>query len=428
MSTTNVPSGRTGDGAGGADEATAGGPGRAAVRAVRRGLTTEELRRHNLSAVLDRVHLAGPISRSALAQQTGLNRSTIRDLLAELDALGLVVEETGTTDGGPGRPSAVARARPGGAVVLAVELEVDFTAVAAIGLGGHSFGRIRTANPHRGAEPERIVALVAELADELAGSLPSDHNLIGVGGAAAGLVRRQDGHLSVSPNRGWSDAPLGEMLANALGVRRVRVANEADVGALAEYRRGAARSSRHVIYVSGEVGLGLGIINDGEPLMGVAGFAGEAGHTMINPAGRQCRCGSVGCWETEVGEEALARRAGVPWGEVRQDVIDELLRRAHAGDPRTFEAFRETGRWLGYGVGNLVNTFNPDLIVFGGFYYPLFPFLSQPIVESAARVALAAPWALCRICPSELGLDARLVGAAELVFADVIADPSIVRA
>ncbi|MDY7100012.1 MAG: ROK family transcriptional regulator [Actinomycetota bacterium] len=423
MSTTNTSEGK----GGGASAETVGGvAGAAPGRAARRGLTTEELRRHNLSAVLDRVHLAGPISRSELARLTGLNRSTIRDLLVELESLGLVVEDMGTADG-PGRPSAVARPRPSGAVALAVELEVDFTAVAAIGLGGHVFGRRRTANPHGDDGPERIVGLVAELAAELMGSLPPDHNLVGVGGAAAGLVRREDGHLSVSPNRGWRDAPLGELLASALGIGRVRVANEADVGALAELRRGAARSSRHVIYVSGEVGLGLGIITDGEPLMGVSGFAGEAGHTMINPGGRECRCGSVGCWETEVGEEALARRAGVPSGEVRQDVIDELLRRAHAGDPRTFEAFRETGRWLGYGVGNLVNTFNPDLIVFGGFYYPLFPFLSQPILESAAMVALASPWASCRICPSELGLGARLIGAAELVFADVIADPTTVR-
>ena len=165
----------------------------------------------------------------------------------------------------------------------------------------------------------------------------------------------------------------------------MRVANEADVSALGEYRRGVARQARHVIYMSGEIGLGLGVIHDGSRCSGLAGYAGEAGHTVINPDGRQCRCGATGCWETEVGEEAFARRAGIPWGGVRQELIDELLRRAHAGDPHVFETFREVGRWLGIGVGNLINIFNPELIVFGGFYYSLYPFLEQPVIEAAQR-------------------------------------------
>jgi predicted NBD/HSP70 family sugar kinase len=145
---------------------------------------------------------------------------------------------------------------------------------------------------------------------------------------------------------------------------------------------------------------------------------------VINPQGLKCRCGSIGCWETEVSEEALARRAGLPLGDVRQDLIDELLRKAHAGEPLVFEAFREVGHWLGLGIANLVNMFNPDLIVFGGFYHPLYPFLEPTLTQSARRSALPAPWEACRICRSELGLRARLVGAAELVFSEVIANPA----
>ena len=389
-----------------------------------RGIAAEELRRHNLSAVLDRVHLAGSISRSELARQTGLNRSTIRDLLGELTELGLVVEDSLTTSRTAGRPSAVARARAAGAIVLAVELEVDFTAVATIGLGGHIFARAKVANPEGTGSPEQIIDVLATLARPLLASLPSGHKLVGVGAAAAGLVRRGDGVLRDSPNRGWTEAPLGGMIAESLGIAHVRVANEADVSAFAEHRRGSARNARHVIYISGEVGLGIGIINDGRPMLGAAGYAGEAGHTVINPDGHSCRCGSTGCWETEVGEEAFARRAGIRWHDaVRQDLVDEVLRRAHTGDAQVFDAFRDVGRWLGIGVGNLINMFNPDLVVFGGFYQPLYPFLEQPMVEAAKRVALSAPWDMCRMCGSELGLDARLIGAAELVLADVIANP-----
>jgi predicted NBD/HSP70 family sugar kinase len=389
-----------------------------------RGAVIEELRRHNLSAVLERVHLAGPVSRSELATQTGLNRSTIRDLLGELIELGLVVESTGTTSRSRGRPSAVARARPEGAVVLAVELEVDFTAAATIGLGGHIFDRVRVQNPEGATAPEQIVDQLERLTEPLLSSLPGGHRLIGIGAAAAGVVRREDGFVAVSPNRGWIDIPLAEMISRSLGVDRVRVANEADAGALGELRRGAAREARHVIYVAGEIGVGLGIINDGQPMLGTAGYAGEAGHNVINPSGRECRCGSIGGWETEVGEEALARHAGIRWGEFRQGLTDEVLRRAHAGDPQVFAAFREIGRWLGLGVANLVNTFNPDLVVFGGFYHPIYPFLEGLIEEQAARTALSAPWSSCTICRSELGPDARLIGASELVLAEVIGDPS----
>lgn len=388
-----------------------------------RGIAADELRRHNLSTVLEAIHLAGAVSRADLTARTGLNRSTIRGLLAELIELGLIVEDSVATKTSPGRPSSVARARSTGAVALAVELEVDYTVVATVGLGGHIFDTARASNPSPDAPPDTVVALLRELAAPLLAALPSGSVLIGAGVAAAGLVRRSDGFLAVSPNRGWRDAPLGSMIADALGIAHVSVSNEADVSVLAESRRGAARDHRNVIYVAGEVGLGLGVVVDGKPMTGAAGFAGEAGHTVINPNGRPCRCGSTGCWETEVGEEAFARLAGVEWQGRRHEFIDELLRRAHAGDHDTFTAFREVGRWLGIGVGNLVNIFNPDLIVFGGFYQPLFPFLERAIEQAAATTALSAPWEQCRIVASDLGLDARVIGAAELVFTTLIADP-----
>jgi predicted NBD/HSP70 family sugar kinase len=387
-----------------------------------RGITAEELRRHNLSAVLDRLHLRGPQSRSHLAAETQLNRSTIRDLISELADLGLVTEGEGTTSGSPGRPSTVASTRPQGAVVLAVELEVDSTAAATIGLGGHIFEKARIANEAGGTNPQQMIKGMARLVAPMLRSLPADHTLAGVGVAVAGVVHREDGYVHVAPNLGWSSLPLGDMISKELDVDRVMMANEADIGALAEYRRGAGRGARDMIFVAGEVGVGIGVIHDGKPMLGASGYAGEAGHTVINPAGSQCRCGSVGCWETEVGEEALARHTGIIGVEARKGLVEEVLRRAHAGDARTFQAFNEIGKWLGVGIGNLINTFNPDRIVIGGFFHQLFPFLEETIDQSAERTALAAPWEACSIVRSELGLDARLIGAAELVLSDVIAN------
>ncbi len=362
------------------------------------------------------------MSRSDLATQTGLNRSTIRDLIGELADLGLVTEDRGTNSG-RGRPSLVARPRPEGAVVLAVELEVDSMTVATIGLGGRIFERVRIVQaPPR--TPEDVVSDLERLGTPMIEALPVDHNLAGVGVAVAGVVRRQDGFVHVAPNLGWVNVPLGGLISEAMKIDRVMMANEADLGALAEYRRGAAIGSRHLIYLAGEVGVGIGVINDGKPMLGTAGYAGEAGHTRINPSGRLCRCGATGCWETEVGEEALARLAGISDPEMRADLIGEVTRRAHRGDADIFTALKEIGSWLGVGIGNLINTFNPDLVIIGGFFNELYPFLQEPMKGAANDVSLSAPWESCTIRPSKLGIDAHLIGAAELVFAELIANPS----
>jgi predicted NBD/HSP70 family sugar kinase len=374
--------------------------------------------------VLDRLHIATDLSRSQLAAQTGLNRSTIRDLIAELTRLGLVAEDRGTTTSGPGRPSSIAHIQPSGAVVLAVELEVDFMAVATVGLGGRIFDKVKVAHAGGPETPLDTVEHLAALATPLLDSLPQRHTFAGVGVAVAGVVRRQDGFVHVAPNLGWNNVPLAGMIAAELGVGRVMMANEADLGALAEHRRGNVGRKRHLIFVAGEVGVGIGIIYDNKPMLGTAGYAGEAGHTMVNPNGRQCRCGAVGCWETEVGEEALVRLAGISEETAGPDLIEEVLRRAHGGDPETFAALNELGRWLGIGIGNLINTFNPDLVVIGGFFQELYPFLEQPIQHAAQERALTAPWLSTTIRRSELGRDSALIGASELVFAEVIADPT----
>ncbi|MGZ8572098.1 MAG: ROK family protein [Actinomycetota bacterium] len=400
------------------DEAAIGGP----ARGPRRGVAADEVRRHNLGAVLERLHLAGPLSRSDLTKATGLNRSTIADLLGELTAIGLVEERPGGPNSGPGRPSPMVSVRPHRASVLAIELAVDSIAVATVGLGGRVFNLVRVARPRGRFSPEETVHDVAKLAGPLIDSLPAEHMLIGVGVAVVGITRRSDGFVHLAPNLGWRNVPIATMLASELSLGApVLAANEADLGALAEHRRGAHPGIANLVYVSGEVGIGVGLIVDGKPLLGSAGYAGEAGHTLINPEGSACRCGAVGCWETEAGEWALLRRAGVSEGAGR---LSEVAERAATGEERTLAAIAEVGRWLGLGIGNLVNLFNPDLVVLGGLYHRLFTFLEPSVLEGARHRMLAAPGEMATITASALGPDASLMGAAELVMSRVIADPA----
>ena len=388
----------------------------------RRGVSAEELRRHNLGAVLERLHLSGALSRSELTTATGLNRSTIADLLGELTDLGLVEEHPALASSRPGRPSAVVQTRPEGATVLAVEVDVDSIAVATVGLGGHVYNRLRVARPRGRFSPEETTQDVAKLAGPLLDSLPARHVLVGVGVAVAGITRRSDGFVHLAPNLGWRDVPLAAMISDELDLRvPVLAANEADLGALGEHRRGVRPGVANLIYVSGEVGIGAGVIMGGQPLLGSAGYAGEAGHTLINPHGQPCRCGAVGCWETEAGETALLRRAGVGDGTRH---LDEVADRAAAGDEAALRAIADVGRWLGLGIGNLINLFNPELVVLGGLYQRLFSFLESSVVEGARQRTLGAPGEMATIACSGLGPDAPLIGAAELVLSSVIADPA----
>jgi predicted NBD/HSP70 family sugar kinase len=393
-----------------------------------RGAAADQLRRHNLTAVLSHLHIAGPVSRSELAATTGLNRSTIADLIRELTTLRVVTEGPGIATAGPGRPSPLVRTRPQGAVVLAVELNVDSIGVATVGLGGHVFNRVRIARPRENLSPEEAVSDAANLARPLLAALPTPHAFVGVGVGVAGITRRSDGFLHLAPNLGWRDVPIGKLVATELGIDGpVSVANEADLGALAEHRREVGPGVRNLIYISGEVGIGTGVIVDNQPLLGSAGYAGEAGHTLINPAGRTCRCGGVGCWETEAGEGALLRHAGLRTSATGLGLLDALSERAAAADPITLAALNEIGRWLGLGIGNLINLFNPQIVVLGGLFHRFYPYLEESLTRGARAQALAASWGNATIVPSGLGVDAVLVGAAELALSATIADPTRVK-
>ena len=381
------------------------------------------MRRANLSAILRAVHLHGALSRSDLVARTGLTRSTIRDLIQELAAAGLVREERGAPQGTPGRPSPLVRPNPAGATVLALEIAVDSLAVAIVGLGGEVLDEVRVDRPRGRLSVDETVADLVELSRLARARPPARDSVIGAGVAVVGTVRRHDGFVRMAPNLGWRDVPLGERLAPALGASQsIAVANEADLGALAEQRRGAAISFDHVLFISGEVGVGGGLIVDGRPLTGIAGYGGEIGHMPVNPSGTVCRCGSVGCWETEVGERALLLLAGHPPGGGRAEV-DAVLREAASGAPAALSALDNVGRWLGVGLAGLVNILNPQLVVLGGLTGRIHPFVSQSLRSELDRLALQASRELVEVVPAALGVDAPLLGAAELAFEPLLEDP-----
>ena len=388
------------------------------------GQRSETVRRANLSAIARELHGRGALSRSELVARTGLTRSAIRGLISEFVAANLIVETRSEPDGLPGRPSPLVQPRRDAAVVLALEIAVDSLAAALVGLDGSTIESLRIDHSRGHSSVEAVTRDLVRLTGRLRNLRRLRPALLGVGVAIVGVVRREDGLVSAAPNLGWRDVPLGARLSLALdlGVPTF-VANDADLGALIELRRGAARGADDLLFISGEVGVGGGIMVAGRPLTGVAGYAGEIGHLSVNPVGRRCRCGSIGCWETEIGEEALLRRAGMP-SDGGRAAVDRVIADAAAGEKRALAAVNEVGRWLGIGIAGLVNILNPRVVVLGGVFSQLAPFLIGRVEEELERFALAGPRANVRLVPAQLGIDAPLLGAAELAFEAFLADPA----
>jgi len=391
------------------------------------GSRSESVRRANLAAVLRSLQLVGALTRSELVDRTGLTRSAIGDLVSELAEIGLVIEEPTGSGGAPGRPSPLVRPTEH-VVVLALEVLVDSVAVAAVALGGVVLVDQRMERPRSRTPVTRTLDDLTRLADGVVAALPDGTRIQGAAVAVAGLTRGSDDAVVAAPNIGWREVPLGTLLRQRLDLDDVvRVGNEANLAALAESRRGVAAGLANVVYISGEVGVGGGVIADGDPLAGGAGFAGEVGHLPVNPDGRACRCGGVGCWETEIGEGALLRRAGWP-EDGGLAAIDEIVRAADAGGAEVLAALAEHGRWLGVGLAGVVNIFDPDVVVLGGLLGRLCSWLRPMMSVELDRRALPAIRERVRIEASSLGRDAPLLGAAEVAWERVLADPAAVAA
>jgi len=388
------------------------------------GQRSETVRRANLSAIVRELHLKGPLSRSDLVAVTGLTRSAIRGLIGELVAGGLVREERSEPAGLPGRPSPLVRPDAEGALVLALEVNVDSLAAAVVGFGGTVHELVRIDRPRAHLTLDEIVSDIVDLVAPIRGHVALDDALIGIGVAVAGIVRRTDGLVRLAPNLGWRDEPLRARLATALMLPApIHVANEADLGGLAEHRRGAAVGVDSVLYVMGEVGVGGNLIVDGQPVFGASGYAGEIGHLPVNPDGDRCGCGSYGCWETEIGERAMLVHAGRPATDGR-DAVARVIEAAAGGEPEALAGLSHVGNWLGIGLAGLINVLNPSLVVLGGLFERIHPLIADQVANVVQRRALPASREFVSIVPATMGLDGPLLGAAEHAFEPFLADPA----
>jgi predicted NBD/HSP70 family sugar kinase len=393
------------------------------------------LRRRNLSTVLRQLRQHGSRSRAGIALDTGLNKATISSLIGELINRGLV-QEGGLAKGQVGRPGQ--RLQLGGTTVAGVGVEINtgHVAVQAVDLSGNVRHQRRIPCDVSRLRPDQALDLVAQLVAEsvlvvqTAGATP-----LGVTVAVPALVDSTLGTVSLAAHLDWHNLPAATMLAERLDrpTYPILVENDAHLAALAEYIVGSAAGSPNLLLLTGDGGLGAGIVADGRLMRGAVGYAGQVSHLPLDPQGPPCRCGQRGCWETLVGVPALLHMAADPDDEVRnpnRDLVDrltELTHRAENGDARTLSALQHVGRWLGIGAAAIVNVLNPEVLVLGGSFAVLGGWLLDPMTrELAPRAADNQESHRCRVELSTLGLTAAACGGAQLVLESVITDPMLV--
>jgi predicted NBD/HSP70 family sugar kinase len=295
--------------------------------------------------------------------------------------------------------------------------------VAAVALGGVILARREYRISGPGVKPDAVAKRLAGEFRRLEAKLPHGAWLAGVGVGVPGAVRRTDGWIGFAPNLMWRGLPFGELLAQRLDVPvAVRIGNDGDLGALAEHVRGAGQGIDNLIYLAGEVGVGGGIIVDGRIVGGAQGYAGELGHMIVNPVGRKCRCGSRGCFETEVGEEAVLVACGRDAAGGRAAML-EVFEAASKGEKRALEGLHSIALWVARGLASLVNIFNPEIVILGGPLSSLF-FLTGDVIKSEmdAMTTLSSERQVRLVQPG-LGQDSSLFGAAELAFENLLDDP-----
>lgn len=385
-------------------------------------LDTTAVRRRNLSAVLDLVHRRRGVTRADLTRALGLNRSTIGDLVGVLVAHGWVDERDDQTRSGVGRPSPLVVTRDRW-LVAAINPELDVIDVALVSLGGEIVARRRTfvERPSAAAAVEVAARVVRELSAE-----HPQATVLAAGVAVPGLVRRGDGCVRLAPRLGWRDEPIAQSLREALGMP-VAAANDAHLGSRAELTFGAGQGAASVLYLNGgPSGIGGGIVVDGRPVEGSAGYAGEIGHLSVDPHGIACACGAHGCLEALVPRAALTAAVGLAHPD--DDELDAALQQAvtaegDAAGPVS-AIVREQLGWLSIALRSVVNLLNPERIVLGGHLAALWRASSAD--DRAATLAEALPVTATdvRIEVAALGAQRLLIGAAELAWDGLIADPT----
>lgn len=385
------------------------------------GATNQSLRAHNLSLALRHI-LANPgaINRAGIAAQTGISRATMSRLVDELIGSSLVEEsEDKLSTGQRGRPTSVLSPTSGKVIALGLQVNVSALGAYLVDLSGTVLAHEYVSGDFSGADPTSTLRKLARIARRVLREGSSAGALfLGSSLALPGLFSADT--LTIAPNLGWRNIPRKELLRPLHDLDVTLVANEADLAAyaVAYPRPGVPEGPDSFIYVSGEVGIGGGLIVNHQPLSGAHGWSGEIGHICVEPEGAICSCGARGCLETVAGLKALGHAAGLGDNASTREILQ------HAGhSSRAQDAMTHAGHALGQALSAVVNTVDISQVYLGGLVAEIAPYLLPSLHEELATRVLQAPWQTPQIDILPHSEDLSLRGGAHRVLELTVDDP-----
>ena len=397
------------------------------------------VREINLSVIMNHLRTNAPISRAALADATGLNKTTVSSLVNELIERQFV-QEIGPASPSSGRPAILLKLNPTAGFIVSCEIGTFFILVICTDFSPKVIWRHQEPFDLKLGQQAIIERMLAILNQAIEAGRSACGTLLGMTVGIPGLVDQATGALLFAPNLGWKDLPIRAILQESFNVP-LFVDNEANIAALGEHYFGAAQGYEEVLYISAGVGLGGGIVHGGRVFSGVTGVGAEFGHMTLDPDGEICNCGNQGCWETQVSQQALFRHV---WRHIDQGEASRLsemtggrraaltvpliVDAARAGDTVALDALEIIGRYLGIGIASLVNALNPELVVFGGILSLAGEFLMPVIEKEVERRALKWNREAMQLVLARHASDACVMGGVAAVYQAILAQPDIVGA
>ncbi|WP_342508642.1 ROK family transcriptional regulator [Sporosarcina sp. FSL K6-2383] len=342
------------------------------------------VKKMNKEIVLQAIIKLAPLSRAEIAQQSGLNKATVSSLVSELIDEELIYE-SGIGESSGGRRPVILLFNEQAGYSIGVDIGVNYTLGIVTDLVGNIiYEASQTVDNNLSADQQ--IQLVIETIRTLISHTPeSRYGVIGIGIGVPGIVDNE-GKVLLAPNLKWKDVDLIKILEAEFDYP-ILVENEANAGAYGEKRFGAGQKSNNLIYVSAGIGIGVGIILNGELYRGINGFSGESGHMTIVKNGRTCNCGSRGCWEAYASEHALLKQAK-EIDHLSEASFEQLIELAENNDKDALQIFEEIGCNMGTGITNLIKTFNPQLIIIGNRLADAEKWIIEPIITTAKQELL----------------------------------------
>ncbi|KAB1942469.1 ROK family transcriptional regulator [Micromonospora sp. ALFpr18c] len=393
--------------------------------------TNRSVRLRNRSALLTKLFLDGPLTRQDLVRSTGLSQPAVSNVVADLIDEGLVAE-AGAAESDGGRPSMLLRIAPRFAFVIGVDVGETRVRVELFDFAMTLLASVEYPLDPARTEPDlvagHVLAGIGAVTGQ-AGVAPAD--VLGVGVGVSGVVEQGVEAVVHAQALGWDRVPL-ERLIGAGTDLPLHIDNGAKTLGQAEMWFGAGRGARHAVFALVGSGVGASVVTNGATYRGASSSAGEWGHTTLVYGGRACRCGARGCLEAYVGAEAIidryreARRGRAVPGEDEESQLAALVAAA-TSSATARRVLDDTAGYLGAGVANLINLFNPERVVLGGWAAMALGDLLPAVREAAGRQALRQPYEQASIELCRLGVDAVALGAATLPIARFLTEGGVRR-